>query len=391
MPGRRAVAKAGGDRHRQLRGVLDVDLEVVLEVLAHARQVVHDRHAVLGEQGLVADAGELEQLGRVDRAAAEDHLAGLDTAVAAAGARVVDADGAGAVEADLGGERGGLDVEVLPVAHRVQVGPGRGPAAAAVDVAVEPREALLPVAVDVVGQRVAGLLRGLEEGAEQRVRRRPALDPERPAAAAPVVGADSAVLEDQALHALEVGQAVEVVPGLHARVGGPALVVHRVAPLEDHPVDAARAAEDLAAGVEHLAAVHVRLGVGLVLPVVEPVADRDRQRRGHVDERVDDVVGAAGLEDQHRARRVGAEPVGDGAAGGPAADDHVVVALARVATGVELVGTGVELVATGVELVETHGANQCWGAGLMLCQTCLVSRYSSRPARPSSRPMPDCL
>jgi len=36
-------------------------------------------------------------------------------------------------------------------------------------------------------------------------------------------------------------------------------------------------------------------------------------------------------------------------------------------------------------------SNQRWGAGSMLCQMCLVSRYSARPSRPSSRPKPDCL
>ena len=57
------------------------------------------------------------------------------------------------------------DGQVRPCQDRVQVGAGRGQAAAAVQVAVERREAFLPVAVDVVGQRVPGLLRGLEERA----------------------------------------------------------------------------------------------------------------------------------------------------------------------------------------------------------------------------------
>ncbi len=38
-----------------------------------------------------------------------------------------------------------------------------------------------------------------------------------------------------------------------------------------------------------------------------------------------------------------------------------------------------------------YPSNQRCSAGRTLCQTCLVSRYSSRPASPSSRPMPDCL
>ena len=245
---------------------------------------------------------------------------------------------------------------------RVQVGPGRRQPATAVEVAVEPREALLPVAVDVVGQRVAGLLHRVEERAEQRVLGGTALEDQRAVATAPVVGAGEA-----GLHPLEVRQAVGVVPLLHPGLAGPALVVHRVAPLEDHPVDAGGPAEDLAAGVLDPAATERGLRVRLVAPVVEAAADREGQRRGHVDERVDLPVAPAGLEHQDGGAAVRGQPVGQGAAGGAAADDDDVVPRPR------------------------HEPNQPCTAGRMLCQTCLVSRYSSRPARPSSRPTPDCL
>ena len=92
MPGRLRHLQPGRDRDRLLRGVLDVDLEVVLEVLAHAGRVVDDVDAVAAQQLLVADAGELQQLRGVDRAAAEDHLAGVDGAAQPAAAEVVDAD-----------------------------------------------------------------------------------------------------------------------------------------------------------------------------------------------------------------------------------------------------------------------------------------------------------
>ncbi|MDX6283180.1 MAG: choline dehydrogenase, partial [Kribbellaceae bacterium] len=86
------------------------------------------------------------------------------------------------------------------------------------------------------------------------------------------------------LHPLEVRQAAEIVPVLHARLGSPALEVERVAALKDHSVDAAGPAQDLAASVEDAPTVHERLGLRLVLPVVEPVTDRDRQRGRHVHE-----------------------------------------------------------------------------------------------------------
>ena len=74
--------------------------------------------------------------------------------------------------------------------HRVQVGPRRGEPPAAVDVAVEPREALLAVAVDVVGQRVAGLAaRPAKNAPKSGLVGGAALEDQRAVAAAPVVGA----------------------------------------------------------------------------------------------------------------------------------------------------------------------------------------------------------
>ncbi len=322
MNGRRQNCRLGCSETGLAARVLHVHLEVVLQVLAHRGQMVHDgRYRGCCELGRVAHAAELEELRCVERAAAQHHLVALSRLHLAAHG-VLHAGGAGAVEVDAMDESAGDDLQVGALHHRVQVGARRAEASAAVHVAVEAGEALLLVAVDVAGERVAGLLAGFEEGLDERVLRRAALEHEGAAAATPLVDAGQAVL-----HLLEVGQAVGVVPGLHALVGGPALVVERVAALEDHPVDAAAAAQHLAAGVVHPAAVHERLGLALVLPVVEAAADREHQRGGHVDEDVPLVVGTAGLEHEHPVGRVGAEPVGQGRPCRPAADDDVVVTL----------------------------------------------------------------
>ena len=75
--------------------------------------------------GGVAHPGELQELRRVDRTAAEDDLSRVDTAPASAGQLVVDADRAGALEAHPGDEGPGGDGQVRTVLDRVQVGPGR--------------------------------------------------------------------------------------------------------------------------------------------------------------------------------------------------------------------------------------------------------------------------
>src|SRR3954452_13994054 len=101
----------------------------------------------------MADTRELQQLRGVEGAAAEDRLAGADQL-----AVDLDADGARAVEADALDERVAAQLEVRPVEHGVEVGARRAPAAAVADRPVEAREALLALAVHVVGERVAGLL-----------------------------------------------------------------------------------------------------------------------------------------------------------------------------------------------------------------------------------------
>ena len=204
----------------------------------------------------------------------------------------------------------------------MQVGAGGRKSAAVADVAIKLRETLLAVTVYVIGARVTGLLGRGEERLEQRVGRRTALEGK-----GTVVPAVRVVRRggQAVLHPVEVRQAVREVPVAHAGVGTPALVVHRIAALKDHPVDAAGAAEHLAAGVVDAAAEHVRLGFGLVFPVVETTSDGKRQRRRHVHEHVPQRIVAARFEHQNLVTRVGRQAVGERAPCRSAADDHEVV------------------------------------------------------------------
>ena len=90
---------------------------MVLQVLADSGEVVDDVDAERLELARVADARELEQLRRVDRAAAEDHLAGLDP-LGPDAARDLDPDRARAVEQDAIHERAAADLEVRSLQHR---------------------------------------------------------------------------------------------------------------------------------------------------------------------------------------------------------------------------------------------------------------------------------
>lgn len=54
--------------------MLDVYLEVILQILSDAGQVVHRVDSCTGQNFAAPDSGELKQLGRVDRAATDDDL-----------------------------------------------------------------------------------------------------------------------------------------------------------------------------------------------------------------------------------------------------------------------------------------------------------------------------
>ena len=112
MNGRRHSSVAWGCIETGLAAaVLDVDLEVVLEVLPDAGQVLDDLDPEPRRMVAVPDPGQLEHLRRVDRATGEDHLARRDAVMPAAGP-VLDPGRAPAVEGDLGDQGRGPDLEV---------------------------------------------------------------------------------------------------------------------------------------------------------------------------------------------------------------------------------------------------------------------------------------
>ncbi len=105
------------DGNRLLGGVLDVDLEVILEVIANARKVRDGLDAQGLQLGGVSHARQLEQLRRIDRSAAQNHFPGRNC-VRAASVLIVHPGGAGALESDPGRQRPGPDLEVGPPQHR---------------------------------------------------------------------------------------------------------------------------------------------------------------------------------------------------------------------------------------------------------------------------------
>ena len=162
----------------------------------------------------------------------------------------------------------------------------------------------------------AGFRGGRHKGFGQRIGVAPVRHRQRAAGAVIFVGAALLVLG-----LLEVGQHVVITPAGIAALA-PAIVILVLAAHIQQAVDRARSAQHLAARLKHLAAVQPRLRLGLVHPVdgffLEQLAVAER----HMDPDVG--VLRAGLKQQHRMLAVGAQTIGEHAAGRAGADDDIV-------------------------------------------------------------------
>ena len=85
---------------------------MVLQVLAHARQVAHHADAVLAQQRRRPDPGQLQQLRRLQRAGAQQHLAPGSQRAHLAVDAVAHAAGAAALEQHGHGVGAGLHAQV---------------------------------------------------------------------------------------------------------------------------------------------------------------------------------------------------------------------------------------------------------------------------------------
>ena len=192
-------------RYRLGACVLHVDLEVVLQVLADAGQVMDHRHPGGLEDLRRADPRDLKQLWGVERAATQDDFRPAGGLLRATTMAILDAYGAGSVEDDTLHRGPGDDREVLAAEHRVQVGPGGGEPPASTHIAIERGKPLLAIAVDIRRRREPRLAGGLEEGRKQRVGGRTALQLQGPGAAVPFV-----VRRQTVFHPLEIRKTVRI-------------------------------------------------------------------------------------------------------------------------------------------------------------------------------------
>ncbi len=216
---------------RLLARHLEIKLQVILQVLADARQIVHHLDAERAQLRRRPHSGQLQQLRRVDGAARENQLRANAHAVRFASAAVLDAAGAPALEKYARRKRMRQHLEVGALHGGAQVGARGAAAPAPLHGHVHAAEAFLLKTVDVRRPRIARLAGGAEPCRMQRIVQASIGRVQLAAAAAVLVAALRALLG-----ALEVGQHIAVRPARGA-LGRPALEILRIAADVDQPVD----------------------------------------------------------------------------------------------------------------------------------------------------------
>ena len=115
-----------------------------------------------------------------------------------------------------------------------------------------------------------------------------------------------------------------VIPFAHSRISTPSLVIQRISPLENHPVNAGRTTQDLASAMSDATSAHVRLRLRGIHPVIQLVAYGKHQRRWHVDKYVKPIVGTTCLKYQHRIVRVFTQSIRESATSRPTTNNDVI-------------------------------------------------------------------
>ena len=308
-------------RHIGLPGV--VDAVVILQIGADLVIVPDDADAETVKQSGRADARQLQELRRVDRAARQDQLAAGARRHRAAVLQILDADGTLPFEQDFRRQRVRLDADIGALHRGPQEGARRRHAAPVPGVQLVDADAFLRGAVEILIHRQPGFGRRLHELFGQRMHASAIVGHvHRPAAPAIGVGAGLVVFDR-----LEIGQQVGKAPARIAEVA-PAIIVGRMAPDPHHGIDRARAAEQLAARPVVGIAGKPRIRLGLVVPVHRGIEEGLAVAERHLHEEAQ--VAAAGLQHQHRMAAARRQPLGHDRACRAGTDDDEIIGLHRI-------------------------------------------------------------
>ena len=309
-------------RDRLGAGHLKVELKVILQVRADARAVCAHFNPELFQLLCRADARQLEQLNRIDRAARQDDFACGAKLIQLAIALIFNANSACAFKQDPRRQCLFNDPQVGPLARLIQIGLGRRTARAVPHRHIHPAKAFLGIAIIVFGQAITCLLRRFEPCVMQGIVERAIAGRQRTIAAPIFVTAFG-----PAFGAFEIGQHIGIAPAGGAFLFLPAFEIERIAAHIDKAVDGRGAAQTLAAWAVQAAAVEMRLRLAFIAPVPALCVHGIGERGGHLDE--DGPVTAAKFQQYHLVLAIRAQPVGQHTARRSCADDDVIGSLNR--------------------------------------------------------------
>ncbi len=217
----------------------------------------------------------------------------------------------------------GVHGEIGAVGDGVQESVGHRPAPTASLVDVEVRAAGVVAAVELLDRLDAELSSGRLPGVQDLPAHPRPLDPDLAVGAVPVVGSAEVVLQ-LLVDFQRLARTVCATPEPSLVTGGlrPQFVITGLPAHVDHGVDRRAAADHAAARVEDAAPGQTWIGLRREAPVGAGVADGVQIAHRHLDP--EQVVFAAGLDQEHTMIRVGAEPIGEQAARAARPHDDVV-------------------------------------------------------------------
>ena len=337
---------------------------MVLQVLADAGIVGDDRQAERARQRGRAEARDLQQMRRPDRASGQHDVAVRMRRQRAAFAGEGNAGGAARRRLDAQHHGPGDDAQIGAAADRREKGARRTEAAAPADAALVGEDAFLRRAIVVRVARHPAFGPAIQEGRDDRMQRGDVGDMLR--SAGPAMRAVAVVFE-----AAEIRQHLVMRPAPAAGLR-PIVEIPRRSAHPEMPVDRGGAAEHPPARRMDRPVVHAGAGFGDEIPVKARIA-KGLEKAGR-----DLEVGMprlpTGFQQQHTAARIGGEAVGQHAAGAARADDDVVP--------IALEGVGRHAAAARVGAVPATQVRTMWrrsvvvAKGVARCSTARLSQIT---------------
>ncbi len=300
--------------------VQGADVQMILQVAADLGQVGDHRDAVFAQVIGWPESGQHQQLRRVDRAAGDDHLAGVDALGVMPAAAQLHADRAAAIEQHAFDQGVRVYLQIPALAYRFQIGHcSRAARAVALGDLVQ-AEAGLPWAVEIVAAIKARAGSGVNKRRRQHVVMAQIGHAEWTADPVQCAGATTVVFAAQEPRQHLLPRPAQVTAGF-----GPTVVVGRHPTDVAHGVDRTGTAQGLAARPPQPALVERGFRFGAVVPVDPAIVGQSGDAGGHVQQRI--PIACASFQQQHAFRGIRAESVGQYTSGRAGTDDHVVVAV----------------------------------------------------------------